>query len=754
MTAAQLSSSRRLPIMILVALALAALIATVGTRSADGQVGGVGNGTADWNGWTFDYGVESGFDGLRLSNVKYDGDLIANRMSLPVMNVYYENNGCGPYADRLGGTIQGTFINEFNQEGERWLEVAIEDHIGAYVIYQSFYFSESGKVDAHMFSKGLQCNLYHEHLPFWLMDFDLMGSEGDEVLRRRADGTLEPLTSEFDRDATDAANHEWYVRDSATGKTLRIDFDTGTYNQGGTIVPETEYVNNRVYGRQYNSDELTWSGGARRTVPHNNGQAISDLVLWYTGFMPHSAEEGPNLWHSTGVRITPVDDPLTEPPGNGECAGLSQEAEQAALSGSMRRVASGSASGGFYVDSPEGSGNHGSAGNNKAEHCFIVDQSGSYQLRAVVDGPSGTSDSFFVTVNGQSYLWDVRSGQGFVTDNLSDRGGADPVLLNLSPGEHTVGIHVREDGTRIDSLELVRVGDGGGGGNCGAMSQEAESATLIGTMVRVNSGSASGGAYIEAPEGSGNSGSAGGNQARFCFDVPTSGNYKMVAKVQGVSGTSDSFFVSAGGDTYLWDVTNSGGFATDEVSDRNGDNPAVVYLAAGEQNIGIHVREDGTRLDTLSLVAVGGGGGGGGDCGPMTQEAEDGQLFGRMTSVASGSASGGAYIEVPEGSGNSGSVGSSSKAVFCFNVPSNGTYRISTKVQGMSGASDSFFVELDGNTALWDVSTTAGFVTDNVSDRITGDNPVLYNLGAGEHTVTVYLREDGTRLDTLSLIAQ
>jgi len=290
------------------------LLLTSSTSSA--QPAGVGNGQVDWNGWTMTYGVDSGSDGLRLGDVTHDGTQMLARISMPVMNVFYEiddsNGGCGPYADLIGGAdFEGVFTNEFTQDGEQWLELAIQDIIGAYIIYQSYYFSESGIMDAHIFSRALQCDIYHEHLPFWRMDFAVEGDAEDEVVRLAADGSYAVETQEFDSAANAAVNHEWYVRDGVSGTSVRINFDDGTYNLPGEIVPETDYIENNVYGRQYepSDPEIVWKDPPRRDLGFNEGDNIDDLVLWYTGFMPHSPEEGPDLWHSTGVRMQIVEDP-------------------------------------------------------------------------------------------------------------------------------------------------------------------------------------------------------------------------------------------------------------------------------------------------------------------------------------------------------------------------------------------------------------------------------------------------------------
>ena len=271
-------------------------------------------GNVNWEGWTLDYEVSSRFDGISLSNVSYQGVKVLERASMPVMTVFYENNACGPYADRLGGTGlpvdwagNSSVVNRtFTQNGETWREIGFQDKIGAYILYQVWYLSGSGQIEAHIFAKGLQCQTDHLHYPFWRLDFDLSGT-GDDQIRRHTGTAWEVYSNEFDAAATTANNHQWQVRDLGNGMTVDIAFDTNTWNVPGTVIPETMYANNQVYGRLYQSSEAGgWTDGAITSVQGNNGEDINgrDNVFWYRGYLPHLASEGGELWHSTGIRLT------------------------------------------------------------------------------------------------------------------------------------------------------------------------------------------------------------------------------------------------------------------------------------------------------------------------------------------------------------------------------------------------------------------------------------------------------------------
>lgn len=284
---------------------------TVAAQTAIGEQ----NGRVEWSGWSLDYDTFEYSDGLILKNVYYNGKKILARASFPVMSVYYDGS-CGPYADRLNGVQQPVswannellVAREFTQGGERWFELGIREFIGSYDIYQVWYISESGSLDGHAFSRGLQCNYDHVHYPMWRFDFDIDGASNDRILRYTSADTVEYMNSEFQAAANTAFQHGWFVEDSVTGSRVRIDFDSGSWNVGGTVVPESSYSDNLVGGAVYNDSEIGWTGGASRDFPYIDGASINsnDLTMWYRGFLPHTPSEGSALWHSTGVRISIV----------------------------------------------------------------------------------------------------------------------------------------------------------------------------------------------------------------------------------------------------------------------------------------------------------------------------------------------------------------------------------------------------------------------------------------------------------------
>jgi len=273
------------------------------------------NGRIEWEGWNLDYDTFALSDGLTIHDVSFEGTPILDSASFPVMSVYYANNACGPYADRLNGPqAQVTWADnallvarEFTQDGKQWFELGIREFIGSYDIYQVWYLSADGELDGHVFSRGLQCNFDHVHYPMWRFDFDIDGTGNDRILRETSAGQLTPYTTEFETEATAAFQHGWFVEDTQSGYRVRVDFDDGGRSVGdGRVVPASNYENNRVSGVAYRDSEQGWTGGASRNLPYDNGESLTggDAVLWYRGYLPHTPAEGSALWHSTGVRIT------------------------------------------------------------------------------------------------------------------------------------------------------------------------------------------------------------------------------------------------------------------------------------------------------------------------------------------------------------------------------------------------------------------------------------------------------------------
>ncbi len=144
--------------------------------------------------------------------------------------------------------------------------------------------------------------------------------------------------------------------------------------------------------------------------------------------------------------------PLTDGSlGGGNDPVLQVSAANATLQGDM---ASSTVDGRAAIGtSNRGRANYSSANNtnSKATFTFTVTERGTYAVVGNVIAPDHVSDSFWVQVNGNP-----SSGTAWHIPNTTTWAPRTATQVFLEPGEHTVVLSWREDGTWIDGLELVK----------------------------------------------------------------------------------------------------------------------------------------------------------------------------------------------------------------------------------------------------------------------------------------------------------
>lgn len=351
--------------------------------------------------------------------------------------------------------------------------------------------------------------------------------------------------------------------------------------------------------------------------PAGNDQADRDGIDTYQRHNLITEAEAKQLaaqtHNSAAASINSLGNIFVQPRPNASCGGLAQEAEDATLNGTFIVGEDTAASGGKYIHTPNGSGNfyNGPATENRAEFCFTVSITGTYYIRASTFAADTLNDSFYVQVDGApelGYLWDIFPTSSYIIDYVNDRFFFDPVELELSPGEHIVTFYPREDGARLDTVELqFTTPNSGPIPTCGGLIQEAEEGALRGSFAVEEDPTASGGKYIDSPENTGSYwyGPNTLQSAKYCFDVKNAGIYRIDARVFGPDLLSDSFYVRVDDPksiAYLWDTHATSGFVSDSVNHRFVADPVLLKLPSGLHTVTVYVREDGTKLDTLQLV--------------------------------------------------------------------------------------------------------------------------------------------------------
>ncbi len=292
--------------------------------------------------------------------------------------------------------------------------------------------------------------------------------------------------------------------------------------------------------------------------------------------------------------------------------------------------------------------------------------------------------------------------------------------------------------------------------------REAEDGQLFGTMAAFDDAKASDGAFVQAPDGSGNHWSVPSatdpNRAEYCFDLDAPALFTLRGEVGATTFHDDSFWVSVAGETHLWDLRRSeSGFVVDDLSDRLPrsfnfkKDPVLFALPAGRSVVTVFPREDGAKLDRFELVPA---------CPPVGTviEAEDGLLAGNMQAQRAGFGIDAVVIEVPGGPDTVYSTPvplGVSFGLFCVTVDEStaGPLQLQAQARGLSDWEDSFFVTVGDDVFLWDVQRSSdSIVRDMLNDRFTGSDPVTLDLSPGRHTIKVEFREVGTQLDSFVLV--
>ncbi|MDJ0753197.1 MAG: carbohydrate-binding protein [Ardenticatenaceae bacterium] len=241
-----------------------------------------------------------------------------------------------------------------------------------------------------------------------------------------------------------------------------------------------------------------------------------------------------------------------------------------------------------------------------------------------------------------------------------------------------------------------------------------------------------------------------GEWVRYDVNIPTTGVYDILVRAAtNSSGESFRIFLDGNDLTGSVPMPNTGGFNnyTDiivpQVTLVAGSNRMLEFRFEGAANFNFF-QVYGTQLSTA--------------CSSTFVEAETGTMYGDFIIGNDGAASGGRYIYAPNGAGSRTSGASDShRAEYCFNVPTTATYKVIGWAHAANGSDNSFYVEVDGTVSTaeaWGVAQNTSYAADYVNTN-NGSGPDLeVNLTAGQHTVTVYIREDGARLDRLQLEQQ
>lgn len=491
-------------------------------------------------------------------------------------------------------------------------------------------------------------------------------------------------------------------------------------------------------------------------------------------------------------RYTMIVDP---PTGHGIDA-FWLEAECGEVGSDWTLQADSKAAGDYYAFPVRSSSSPSDASANRIRFRFDSPNAGDMKLFARVFSATLDNDSYFVRINGGSWMeWSSgMQAYGSFSWNLL------PQRLPVKVGSNVVDIALREADTRLDKIFITSTaqtptGFGLSGINCDnntAVSQssneiwlEAECANVGTRWKTVSSSSASAGNYVVTDRNSMTSAPSDvpENRVRFSLDSDADKIFDLYARILASDYNSDSYWVRLNGAAWIkW----SGGI---DISGKWAWNkfPQQLALKAGSNTIDFAFRESNAKLDKLFLTALGtspsGTGGTAANCGggndsesvaeeapaeepanEPTQEPSGGSaddptkfwleaecaLVGERWSIENSSvAANGSYVVVKDRSSLSAPPNnvSANHVRFTVNTTQAGNYNLFARINAASGDNDSFWVRVNGNNwVAWNrnISRGTGWTWNQMGD-------LQPSLRQGTNTIDFAFREAGTKLDRIHL---
>jgi hypothetical protein len=289
--------------------------------------------------------------GIELRYVDYKGKRVLYRAHVPILNVKYNGDACGPYRDwqyqegmiqatgadvapgfRLCPTPAQTIIDTGSDTGN-FLGVGIYIHSNEVVFVSEMeagwyrYISQwrlhaNGGIRPRFAFAAVEhpcvCNVHHHHV-YWRFDFDIR-TAGNNRVREFNDPALFGGSKWHDkryeiRRARDfTRKRKWRVENTRTGQGYEIvpNPDDGV----STASPDSPFGRGDIWILRYHSNEID-DGVVAIGPPYEagidgwiNGEAIHnhDVVIWYGGHFTHDVNHhGPaQHGHIVGPDLKPV----------------------------------------------------------------------------------------------------------------------------------------------------------------------------------------------------------------------------------------------------------------------------------------------------------------------------------------------------------------------------------------------------------------------------------------------------------------
>ena len=289
--------------------------------------------------------------GIELRYVDYLGKRLLYRAHVPILNVKYNGDACGPYRDwqNQEGMIQAkgidvapgfrlcpspaTTILDTGSDMGNYLGVGIyvqgqevifvsEMQAGWYRYISQWRFHTDGTIRPRFGFSAVQsscvCTVHHHHA-YWRLDFDIR-TAGNNLVREFNNPPIMPNANwhdknfEIKRPRNPARNRKWRVSNKATGEAY--DIIPGPQDGVATASPDWPFPVGDLWILRYRGSEIDdgvhavgppYEAGIDHWV---NGEAINgaDVVVWYGAHFTHDIthEEPGHFGHIVGPDLKRV----------------------------------------------------------------------------------------------------------------------------------------------------------------------------------------------------------------------------------------------------------------------------------------------------------------------------------------------------------------------------------------------------------------------------------------------------------------
>jgi len=287
-------------------------------------------------------GASSGQDGsgIEVLDVYYKGKKVLAHGHVPVLNVLYDNNVCGPYRDwqdqehdfdatgrhirsgfRLAYTPAQTLMEDGTDSGNfrgvaiyrEGMEVVLKSEIAAgwYRYMPEWRFHINGTIQALFGYDAVQnsctCRRHHHHA-YWRLDFDIGTGASNNIQQYDHSATprYSTLATEVKKYRDAPTWRHWLISDSQTGDSYALVPGDFVGRDDGIA---DNYARGDAWFLKYQPGQIDdgsgW-GSEIRVDNYVNGESLvdEDIVIWYGAHFTHEDPYGMTMRH--GPSLIPV----------------------------------------------------------------------------------------------------------------------------------------------------------------------------------------------------------------------------------------------------------------------------------------------------------------------------------------------------------------------------------------------------------------------------------------------------------------